>query len=231
MISLKEFINKTKGQLVDVPWEHKSTVLKGECVSLIQCYIQDCLGQPAKARGNARDWDENYVAQGLGHIVKDARYGDLVVFNKNTYGHIAIYIDANTIYDQGKNMPAGYRKMQSNPVFIRPNADLIPDETEIKKSVEELAREVIAGKWGNGEDRKNRLTNAGYNFSEIQSKVNQLLKGNTSPVQEKVYYTVKAGDNLTKIAKKYGTTVDNLVRLNNIKNKNLIYVNQKLRIK
>lgn len=31
-----------------------------------------------------------------------------------------------------------------------------------KKSVTELAKEVIAGKWGNGSDRKNRLTQAGY---------------------------------------------------------------------
>lgn len=45
------------------------------------------------------------------------------------------------------------------------------------------------------------------------------------------YYTVVKGDNLTKIAKKYNTTVDELVRLNNIKNKNLIYVGQKLRVK
>lgn len=51
------------------------------------------------------------------------------------------------------------------------------------------------------------------------------------PVDKKVYYVVKKGDNLTKIAKKYGTTVKQLVSWNNIKNKNLIYVGQKLRIK
>lgn len=47
----------------------------------------------------------------------------------------------------------------------------------------------------------------------------------------KVYYVVKSGDNLTKIAKKYNTTVVKLVTLNNIKNKNFIKVGQKLRIK
>lgn len=46
-----------------------------------------------------------------------------------------------------------------------------------------------------------------------------------------VYYTVKAGDNLTKIAKEYGTTVDALATMNNIKNKNLIHVGQVLRVK
>lgn len=43
-----------------------------------------------------------------------------------------------------------------------------------KKSVDEIAREVINGKWGNGQDRKNRLTAAGYNYSEIQARVNEL---------------------------------------------------------
>ena len=46
----------------------------------------------------------------------------------------------------------------------------------VKKSVDEIAREVIQGKWGNGTDRKNRLEKAGYNYNEVQKKVNMLLK-------------------------------------------------------
>ena len=46
----------------------------------------------------------------------------------------------------------------------------------VKKSVDEIAREVIQGKWGNGADRKNRLEKAGYNYNEVQKKVNMLLK-------------------------------------------------------
>lgn len=46
----------------------------------------------------------------------------------------------------------------------------------------------------------------------------------------KVTYTVKKGDTLGAIAKKYNTTVDALVKLNNIKNSNLIYVGQVLTI-
>ncbi len=45
-----------------------------------------------------------------------------------------------------------------------------------KKSVDEIAREVIQGKWGNGADRKNRLTNAGYDYSAVQKRVNELMK-------------------------------------------------------
>ena len=46
----------------------------------------------------------------------------------------------------------------------------------VNKSNETIAKEVIAGKWDNGAERKNRLTQAGYNYSEIQALVNQLLR-------------------------------------------------------
>lgn len=44
-----------------------------------------------------------------------------------------------------------------------------------KKSIDEVAKEVIDGKWGSGEDRKKKLEKAGYNYKEVQNKVNQLL--------------------------------------------------------
>lgn len=43
------------------------------------------------------------------------------------------------------------------------------------KSIDQLAREVIRGDWGNGEERKSRLTNAGYDYYAVQKRVNQLL--------------------------------------------------------
>ena len=49
-----------------------------------------------------------------------------------------------------------------------------------KKSVDEIAKEVIRGDWGNGQNRKNRLTAAGYDYSEIQAKVNEILNGSGS---------------------------------------------------
>lgn len=47
---------------------------------------------------------------------------------------------------------------------------------EKEKNIEEIAREVIAGKWGNGAERKEKLTKAGYDYSAVQSKVNVLLR-------------------------------------------------------
>lgn len=43
------------------------------------------------------------------------------------------------------------------------------------KSVEEIARKVLQGKWGNGADRKARLEAAGYDYAEVQAKVNTLV--------------------------------------------------------
>ena len=44
-----------------------------------------------------------------------------------------------------------------------------------KKSIEAIAKEVIEGKWGNGEQRKKKLTEAGYDYNVVQKKVNELL--------------------------------------------------------
>ena len=59
-----------------------------------------------------------------------------------------------------------------NAVQAKVNAILSGKEL---KSNGEIAREVIAGKWGNGDTRKQKLTAAGYDYSAIQKLVNQML--------------------------------------------------------
>lgn len=49
-------------------------------------------------------------------------------------------------------------------------------KTTVKKTVTEIANEVIAGKWGNGADRKKKLEAAGYDYSAIQTEVNKLMR-------------------------------------------------------
>lgn len=49
-------------------------------------------------------------------------------------------------------------------------------KTSSTKSVDEIAKEVIRGDWGNGEERKKKLTAAGYDYSVIQKKVNEIWK-------------------------------------------------------
>ena len=139
-ISLKQFIDKTKGTKVDVPWGNGK--LKGQCVSLVQQYIHQCLGQPMKPRGNAKDWKTTYVKEGLGKITKNPKYGDIIVYNIGKYGHIAIYIDKNTMYDQNNgyhdNYRAGYGKLIKGGTYLRPNVNLVPNTDIYTKGVYKL---------------------------------------------------------------------------------------------
>lgn len=88
-------------------------------------------------------------------------------------------------------------------------------------SVEELANDVLIGKYGVGKLRKEVL---GSRYSEVQKLVNSY----STPTQ---YYTIKAGDTLSKIAIQFGTTVSKLVNLNKITNPDLIYAGTKIRVK
>lgn len=72
-----------------------------------------------------------------------------------------------------------------------------PKPTVVKKSNTEIAKEVLAGKWGNGAARKDNLTKAGYNYAEVQAEVNKLVKGTTSA--PKVNYFAKYNGNSTSI--------------------------------
>lgn len=84
-------------------------------------------------------------------------------------------------------------------------------QTTSKKSNEEIADEVIAGKWGNGDARKTALTNAGYDFSAIQSIVNEKLTGK----KEESKPTLKSIDEVAKevIAGQWGNGQDRFNKL------------------
>ena len=117
----------------------------------------------------------------------------------------------------------GYAKQTTAPKPITP--------VQPHKTVDELAREVLAGKWGNGDDRKNRITTAGYDYAAIQVKVNELLHTQSRP--QAVYYTIQRGDTLSGIARRYGTSVSAIQKLNVslIRNVNRIQAGWKIRVK
>lgn len=54
------------------------------------------------------------------------------------------------------------------------------------KTIEQLAYEVIAGMWGNGGERQQRLTAAGYDYAAVQAKVNEILGNNQTEDPEPV---------------------------------------------
>ena len=62
-----------------------------------------------------------------------------------------------------------------------------------RRTVEQLAKEVIMGKWGNGSEREKKLTAAGYDYSAVQERVNSLLKTNTPTIKKDSIVKVKSG--------------------------------------
>ena len=145
------------------------------------------------------------------------------------YEHVEVCVNGKTWYSDGKIVKApakstifGWGELCDGVRVVKVQAaknDL--DEYSDK----ELAQMVLKGQFGNGAVRKAKL---GNRYNAVQNEVNKLLGASKS---QGVYYIVKSGDTLSGIATKYKTTVLNLVKLNGIKNPNLIYVNQKLRIK
>ena len=60
-----------------------------------------------------------------------------------------------------------------------------------KKDVTTVAKEVLAGKWGNGDDRKKKLQASGYDYSAVQAEVNRLSKGGSSSNKKSVTTVAK----------------------------------------
>lgn len=88
----------------------------------------------------------------------------------------------------------------------------------------------IASKYGTTYQRLAEYNNIA-NPNKIYPGQQIKIPGSSNQSSSVAYYTVVSGDNLTKIANKYGTTVNQLVSWNNIANPNLIYPGQKLRVK
>lgn len=94
---------------------------------------------------------------------------------RKTWADSKSQIGAYKVLDNAKKQAdrnPGYKVFDSKGAAVYdPSA-----KVQTKKTVEELAKEVILGKWGNGTDRKNRLTAAGYDYSAVQKRVNELMK-------------------------------------------------------
>ena len=177
--------------------------------------------------------------------------GDIIFYDWNDNGkgddkgwsdHVGIIETVKdgkiTVIEGNYNEKVAKRTIAVNAKTIRgyavPKYDLEPVETPKKeepvkvttptKTIDAVAKEVINGKWGNGSDRKANLEKAGYNYSEVQAKVNEILNSKTSSSKsepEYTTYTIQAGDTMSKIARKfYG--VSNSANIQKISNANKI---------
>lgn len=174
----------------------------------------------AKYRDNNPDYNYNMANAGTRPRVKWWKF--YCMWQWTSTGRLNGYsgnLDCNVFYGDGTT----WDKYAGKSGTTQPVKQTQP----VKKSNEEIANEVINGAWGNGEDRKKRLTDAGYNYTVVQAIVNKKMAARN----QSVYYVVKSGDTLSAIASKYGTTYQQLAKINGIANPNKIYPGQKIRVK
>ena len=172
----------------------------------------------AKYRDNKPDYNYNMANAGSRPRVKWWKF--YCMWQWTSSGRLNGYggnLDCNVFYGDVSTWDAYVGKSTST---------VKPQPKPTGKTNDQIASEVIAGKWGNGDDRKQRLTSAGYNYTVIQAIVNKLMCANKA-----VYYTVRSGDTLSGIASKYGTTYQKLAQMNGIANPNRIYAGQRIRVK
>ena len=174
----------------------------------------------ATMQGQHGDGDTRKAALG-------SRYDEV----QNMINHIAT-AGANTLATETKTGKYGNGDTRKIVLGSRYSEVQAIINGQSKKSVTEVAKEIIAGKggWGNGSTRVSKLTAAGYNASEVQSKVNELM-GASSSGSSAVYHEIRYGETLSGIASKYGTTVSRICSLNSISNPDRIYAGQKIRVK
>lgn len=121
--------------------------------------------------------------------------GDIVLYNWNdntqpndgrsdhigiveqVYGNTVIVIEGNMDEKVGRrtiNRGWGYIRGYARPKY----AEAVPAVPIEKKTIDEICEEVIRGAWGDGEERKEALTKAGYDYYAIQERVTKMLSGN-----------------------------------------------------
>lgn len=172
---------------------------------------------PSIADGVLYDWDDNGIGDNTGwpdHIGTVTYVNEKAGYMEVTEGNYNNAVKKRTISLNGRYIRG----------FITPTYDEfveapIVEVSEERKDTKTLAHEVIAGKWGSGEYRKNALISAGYNYSEIQSMVNQILNGSAvtakdpvqsqeQPVNKKVIATCAPKKFSSSISGTYITTSD-----------------------
>lgn len=121
-------------------------------------------------------------------------------FHVNVVGEVDYKNNTITTYDTGhaftnsgeykitvsRNVKIPY-PWASDWVAVRP-VKLIQDYWQGDKSVDTLAHEVLDGLWGSGDTRKAALTKAGYDYSKVQARVNEIVDGKGN----KVYFKAES---------------------------------------
>jgi hypothetical protein len=152
------------------------------CVQITAC-------NKAKTGFKTRNWKKHGKLPYIEYDVKKSTTTTTSSTAKKSVDEIAKEVIAGKWYNGAARKSAltkagyDYNAVQKRVDEILSGADKAP----AKKSIEEIAKEVIEGKWYNGAARKSALTKAGYDYAAVQAKVDELLapkKTNTKSVDE-----------------------------------------------
>ena len=126
--------------------------------------------------GNAKKW-EQFKTQLTGAASKTTA-ADTINNNNIIYRVRKSANDAKSQIGAYRNLNSAKAVADRNSgysVYDTSGKLIYTPKTGTKKTAAELAKEVIQGKWGNGEERKNRLTAAGYDYKAVQTEVNKMM--------------------------------------------------------
>ena len=131
--------------------------------------------EPAKTlyRVQTGAFSKKANATALADKLKKAGFDTYIVQSGKYY---KVQVGAYSVKANASAMADKLKKAGFDTYITTKGGTAVAADAPAKKSVDELAREVIAGKWGNGATRKQKLTAAGYDYSAVQKRVNELLK-------------------------------------------------------
>ena len=184
------------------------------------CWHENDAHIPGIGDGVLYDWDDNGSGDNTGN---PDHIGTVTYVNKESgymvvmEGNYSNAVKKRTIMINGR-----FIRGFICPKYTGNGAELPPAQSG-GKDIKTVAREVIAGQWGNGDARKKNLEAAGYNYKEVQDAVNQILNGSavqpstpTQPQEQPTSKKVIAGayaDKFNKsLAGTYKTTANLYMR-------------------
>lgn len=119
-----------------------------------------------------------YVGGDINHTGIVTKVDDKKVYT--TEGNSGDMVKDHSYNKDGNKKIAGYGrpmwKEESQTIAdTAPTKPIQKPQNDAQKSLDDVAKEIIAGKWGNGTERQRRLTEAGYDYVKAQEKVNEIL--------------------------------------------------------
>lgn len=190
-----------------------------EAAKKMGCWQENDAYVPSPGDAILYDWEDNGVGDNKGN---PDHVGTVTYVNKAsgymivTEGNYSNSVKKRTISLNGR-----YIRGFITPKYTDNSVSAPAQKPD--KDITTIAREVIAGQWGTGAERKKALESKGYNYAEVQKKVNEIVNGSavkpstltqpqTQPTSKKVTATCSAKKYDKSIAGTYVTTADLYMR-------------------